>query len=93
MQVEHGNGLKTNEQEDGPEGTTAKVAFQMDGKEKRILRGEYSVSDFKRMMEIAASEEIDEVVDGTLKALKDDDRIVIKERKIFVSHKRKGGSS
>ena len=69
------------------------VVVTIDGKPKHIERGEYMVSELKKLLEVDASRALDEVVHGEFKPLDDSARIHIKGGEVFVSHVRDGGSS
>lgn len=72
----------------GPE-----VTVTVDGTEKKVHRGSYVVSEFKKLVDVDPSRELEEVIDGQFKSLDDGARIVIKGGEVFVSHVRTGGSS
>jgi hypothetical protein len=65
----------------------------VDGHLHEVPRGEYVVSEFKKLVGVDAARELDEVVHGELKPLDDNARIEIKGGEVFVSHVRTGGSS
>jgi hypothetical protein len=69
------------------------VPVTVDGVKHEVHRGDYVVSEFKKLVGVDAARELDEVVNGELKPLDDNARIVIKGGEIFVSHVRTGGSS
>lgn len=69
------------------------VAVTIDGTTKHIERGEYVVSELKKLLGVDASRALDEVVHGEFKPLDDSACIHIKGGEIFVSHVRDGGSS
>ncbi len=78
----------------GPEGLKKKeVAVTVDGKTSQVPEGTYVVSEFKKLVGVDPSKELDEVVHGELKALDDNQKIHIKGGEIFISHARQGGSS
>lgn len=74
--------------ETGPE-----VTVKVDGNDVKVHQGSYLVSEFKEKAGVAASQEIDQVIDGQFKPLDDAGRIVIKGGEVFVSHGRSGCSS
>lgn len=74
--------------ETGPE-----VTVKVDGNDVKVHRGSYLISEFKEKVGVAASQELDQVIDGQFKPLDDTGRIVIKGGEVFVSHGRSGGSS
>jgi hypothetical protein len=69
------------------------VVVTIDGKPKHIERGEYVVSELKKLLDVDASRALDEVIHGEFKPLDDSERIHIKGGEVFVSHVRDGGSS
>ena len=69
------------------------VTVKVDGHDKEVHRGSYTVSEFKEAVKVDAALELAEVVDGQLKPLNDTDRIVIKGGEVFFSRVRKGSSS
>jgi hypothetical protein len=69
------------------------VTVTVDGVEKRVLEGTYVVSNFKKLVGVDASRELDEVVHGEFKPLDDNASITIEEHEKFVSHVRTGSSS
>ena len=73
--------------------TTKLVTVTVDGVEKRVPRGIYLVSAFKKLVGVEASRELDEVVHGEFKPLDDNESIDIEHHEKFVSHVRTGSSS
>ncbi len=69
------------------------VTVTVDGVEKRVPRGTYIVSAFKKLVGVDASRELDEVVHGEFKPLDDNATIEIEHHEKFVSHVRTGSSS
>jgi hypothetical protein len=69
------------------------VTVTVDGKQHRVPEGHYVVADFKKLVGVDPSKELDEVVRGEFKPLDDNQRIHIKGGEVFVSHARQGGSS
>jgi len=69
------------------------VVVTVDGKTDDVPEGTYVVSEFKRLVGVDASKELDEVVRGELKPLDDSQKIHIKGGEVFISHARQGGSS
>lgn len=69
------------------------VNVTVDGVEKRVPRGTYIVSSFKKLVGVDASRELDEVVHGEFKPLDDNASITIEHHEKFVSHVRTGSSS
>lgn len=69
------------------------VLVTVDNVRHEVRRGDYVVSEFKKLVGVDPSRELDEVVHGELKPLDDNARIEIKGGEVFVSHVRTGGSS
>lgn len=69
------------------------VTITIDNKSYSVHRGSATVIELKQMAGIPAAYELEEIVDGKLVPLKDDQHVVIKEGEIFVSHPRSGASS
>ncbi len=69
------------------------VTVTVDGKPHVVLEGTYVVAEFKKLVGVDASKELDEVVRGELKPLDDNQHIHIKGGEVFISHARQGGSS
>jgi|GEM_PF-2217688 len=83
----------THEGTPGESGKPELVTVTVDGVEKRVPRGTYIVSAFKRLVGVDASRELDEVVHGEFKPLDDNATIEIEHHEKFVSHVRTGSSS
>lgn len=69
------------------------VPVTVDGVKHEVRKGDYIVSQFKKLVGVDAARELDEVVHGEFKPLDDNAHIDIKGGEIFVSHVRTGGSS
>jgi len=69
------------------------VAVTVDGKTYQVPEATYVVSEFKKLVGVDPSKELDEVVHGELKPLDDNQTIHIKGGEVFISHARQGGSS
>lgn len=69
------------------------VTVTVDGKPHELPEGTYVVSEFKKLVGVDPSKELDEVVHGELKPLDDNQHIHIKGGEVFISHARQGGSS
>ena len=69
------------------------VTVTVDGKSYKVPEGTYVVSEFKKLVGVDPSKELDEVVHGELKPLDDNRHIHIKGGEVFISHARQGGSS
>jgi len=70
-----------------------RVTVTLDGKRHNVLEGTYVVSEFKKLVGVDPSKELDEVVHGELRPLDDNQRIDVKGGEVFISHARQGGSS
>jgi len=69
------------------------VTVSVDGNEIKVPAGTYTVSDFKSLVGVGASKELDEVIHGEFKPLDDNGKITIEKHEKFVSHVRTGRSS
>lgn len=69
------------------------VSVTVDGRSYTIPEDTYLVSEFKKLVGVDSSKELDEVVHGELKPLDDNQKIHIKSGEVFISHARQGGSS
>lgn len=94
-EVRHAEGEvhKAEEEVEQAERRDRDVEVKVDGKTKRVPRGTYLVSEFKRLVGVAADRELDIVHHDVFKPLKDDEEITIHQCEVFVSHVRTGGSS
>ena len=81
--------LKAGDHRKGPKLVTVTV----DGKPHTVRPGRYIVKDFKRLVGVDPAYQLDEVIDGQFKELKDDAKIHIKGGEVFVSHVRGGAAS
>lgn len=73
--------------------TGAEVTITIDNKNFTVHRGSKTVAELKQLAGIPPSYELEEIVDGKLVPLNDDQRVVIKGGERFVSHPRAGASS
>jgi hypothetical protein len=71
------------------------VEVIVDGVAHRVMPGSYVVADFKKLVGVDPTKELEQVVEGKLVPLADDATIVIAKggSNRFVSHIRRGGSS
>lgn len=69
------------------------VTVTVDTKPHTVRKGRYIVLDFKRLVGVDPSYQLDEVVDGQFVELKDDEKVSIKGNEVFVSHVRGGAAS
>ena len=70
-----------------------KVKITIDSKPYELKRGPYSVVQLKAIGHVPPEYDLDELVDGELKELKDDATVHIKGGEEFISHPKKGKSS
>ncbi len=68
-----------------------KVEIKVDGKERKIRPGTYVLSEFKKLVHVDASRDLDQVKDGVPVQVEGDVTIVGGE--VFISHVPQGGSS
>ena len=85
--METRNERQTNEREDHTH--HKQVTVTVDSKPHQVAEGTYLVSDFKKLVGVDPSRELDEVVHGELKPLDDNHRIHIKGGEVFISHARR----
>jgi len=83
----------TDEQHIHPKPDKHIVTVTVDSKPHQVPRGEYIVSEFKKLVGVAPERALDEVVGNHFKPRDDNDRIHIHGGEVFVSHVRTGGSS
>jgi hypothetical protein len=76
-----------------PSESEREVQVTVDNVKHEVHRGDYLVSEFKRLVGVDPARELDEIVNGELKPLDDNAHIVIKGGEGFVSHVRTGGSA
>jgi hypothetical protein len=69
------------------------VSITIDNKIYKVDRGRISVAELKQLGGIPAAYELEEIIDGKLVPLKDDQHVEIKGGEHFVSHPRAGASS
>jgi len=69
------------------------VTINVNNHERDIHRGRQSVSEIKRIGEVAPADELAQVVDGKLVPLEDAAAVTIKGGEVFVSHPRDSASS
>lgn len=70
-----------------------KVTVTVDQKERHVEPGSYVVADFKKLVKVDASLQLEQVVNGELVPLEDSTTIKIEGGEVFISHVRQGGSS
>ncbi len=73
--------------------STNLVTVTVDAKPHTVRKGRYIVGDFKRLVGVDPSYQLDEVVNGQFVELKDTDKVSIKGKEVFVSHVRGGAAS
>ena len=69
------------------------VTVTVDGVEKKVPAGTYIVANFKQLVGVDASRELDEIIHGEFVPLNDTATITIEKHERFVSHVRTGSSS
>jgi Multiubiquitin len=69
------------------------VTITVDNKPFTIHRGSHTVRELKQLAGVSAGYELEQIVDGTLIPLKDEQRIAIKGGERFVSHPPAGAAS
>ena len=69
------------------------VTVTVDTKPHTVRKGRYIVSDFKRLVGVEPSYQLDEVVNGQFVELKDTEKVSIRGKEVFVSHVRGGAAS
>jgi hypothetical protein len=69
------------------------VTVTVDTKPHTVRKGRYIVSDFKRLVGVDPTYQLDEVVHGEFIERTDDAKISIKGKEVFVSHVRGGAAS
>lgn len=78
---------------DGDQKKGKLVTVTVDTKPHTVRKGRYLVSDFKRLVGVDSTYQLDEVVNGQFVELKDTEKMSIKGGEIFVSHVRGGAAS
>jgi hypothetical protein len=78
---------------DGDQKKGKLVTVTVDTKPHTVRKGRYIVSEFKRLVGVDPSYQLDEVVNGQFVELKDTDKVSIKGQEVFVSHVRGGAAS
>jgi hypothetical protein len=69
------------------------VTITIDNKKYEVHRGKISVAELKQLGGISPAYELEEIIDGKLVPLKDDQHVEIKGGEQFVGHPRAGASS
>jgi hypothetical protein len=69
------------------------VKVTVDTVKKEVRSGHYVVSEFKRAVGVEEARVLDQLINGDLVELKDDQRIEIEGGETFISHTREGKSS
>ena len=73
--------------------TGPNVTIVIDNKTFTIHRGSITVAELKQLAAIQPAYELEEILNGKLVPLADDQRVTIKGGERFVSHPRAGASS
>lgn len=69
------------------------VTITIDNKNYKVRAGRTAVAELKQIAGIPPAYELEEIVDGKLVPLKDDEHVLIKGGERFVGHPRGGASS
>jgi len=69
------------------------VTITIDNKTYKVDRGKISVAELKQLGGISPAYELEQIIDGKLVPLRDDQHVEIKGGEVFVSHPRAGASS
>jgi len=69
------------------------VTVHVNNREVFLHEGHYPVTTLKKVSGVPLADDLDELVDCTLKPLADDGSVTIRGCEIFVSHVKDGGSS
>lgn len=72
---------------------TLLVTVTIDDQQKQLQKGNYLVSDLKKLLGVPGDYELDEVKHGQFKPLDDNSHTHIEGNEVFVSHVRRGGAS
>jgi hypothetical protein len=70
-----------------------RVEIAIDGKPIRTRRGMHEVSELKKLGGVPNEYAFDQVVGGTIEALPDDGKVLIRGGEVFVSHPKDSASS
>lgn len=93
MSAEHQNGHDPHQDHHDHHHEHREVEVKVDGKAHEVRRGGWIVRDFKIKVHVPPDYDLDQIVDGKLTPLADDQEILIEGCEVFVSHVRQGGSS
>lgn len=69
------------------------VKIEVDNHQKNVEAGSHLVSEFKVLVHVDPTKDLDELIDGVLTRLEDHARVTITGGEIFFSHVKHGGSS
>ena len=69
------------------------VTVEIDGVEKDIEKGEYTVEQLKEALGVAANRVLAQEINGVLTDLPTDKKVHVKGGEVFASHVDRGGSS
>lgn len=69
------------------------VTIHVNNKEVFLHEGDYPVATIKKLSGVPLADDLDELVDCTLKPIQDDATVKIRGCEIFISHVKDGGSS
>jgi hypothetical protein len=85
------NAPTTNPHTDQETGPIVKITIN--SKPKEIHRGRNTVAEIKKLGDVPAADELEQVIGGKLTPLPDDGAVTIKGGEVFISHPRDSGSS
>jgi hypothetical protein len=85
--------MATQVEQSGHPTTGPDVTITIDNRSYTVHRGNTTVNELKQLAGIPAAYELEEIVEGRLVPLKDDQHVVIKGGERFVSHPRAGAAS
>lgn len=69
------------------------VSVKVDQHLRKIESGNYSVAEFKQVVEVPENYDLDQLIDGKFEAVDESKKLHIKGNEVFVSHVRTGSSS
>ena len=69
------------------------VEITVDHEKRKIPKGNYDLVEFKTLVGIEQSKDVDELIDGQFVLLTSERKVHIKGGEVFISHVPQGGSS
>jgi hypothetical protein len=88
-----GEGPEKDNKDKGEKPDNKTITVTVDGQQKQIERGNYSVAEFKSLVGVADNMDLDELVNGKFEPVDESKKLHIKGEEIFVSHVKTGQSS